>query len=157
MNPEVARLRAQIAADRLAVTRHLAELEALNPADGDAGTAARAALALHHAYAGVETILERCMVMFEGSRPTGADSHRAILDAATLDIPGVRAALLSKAVVRPLHELRSFRHFLHHGYAAELDPGRLEALRHSALALRGALNADLDALDARLAEIAEIR
>ena len=81
---------------------------------------------------------------------------RALLDVEPLRIPSVREPLLSRATVRRLHELRSFRHFLHHGYGAELDPVRLETLQTGAIALRPQLDAELDSLDGRLAEIAAL-
>jgi hypothetical protein len=148
------RLRAQVADDRAALDRHLDTLAALDPATGDAGVHARVAIALHHAYAAVEAILERCMTTLEGSAPRGADSHRAILDAAHLNLPGVRGPLLSRSTVASLHELRGFRHFLHHAYGAEFDPPRLVRLREAALAIRPSLAADLTALDTMLASVA---
>ena len=156
MNAEVQRLRAQIRDDRVALDRQFDLLTALAPRAGDPGVEARTALALHHAYAAVEAILERCTLALEGSKPGGPDCHRALLEVATLTIPGVREPLLGRDTVRRLHDLRSFRHFLHHGYGAELDPVRLEAVRAGALAVRSQLAVDLDSLDGRLAEIAAL-
>lgn len=155
MNAVIARLRAQVQADRGALDRQMSLLAALSCGRGDPGVDARVALALQHTYSGVEAIIERCVVCFDGERPRGDDSHRALLESASLEIPGVRNAILSRPVVAALQELRSFRRFLHHSYAAELDGARLEALREAALRLRPALNADLDGLDRWLEAVAQ--
>lgn len=157
MNADIQRLRAQIQDHRAALAKQFGRLSDLHPAALDPGVEAQSAIALHHAYAAVEAILERCMVVLEGSKPRGPDSHRALLDSAALAIPEIREPLLSRETVRELHELRTFRHFVHHGYGADFDGARLQELRDAALALRPALDADLDALDARLAVIASLR
>lgn len=154
MNIQLARLRAQIRADRAAIDRQLDLLAGLDVGIGDPGEDAQAALALHHVYTGVETVIERCTVAIEGSRPTGPDSHRALLEAAALEIPDVRPALISQELVDGLNELRTFRHFLHHAYMATLDTARLAELRTLAMALRATLDRDLDALDLRLGALA---
>ena len=154
MNIKIARLRAQVRADRDAANSQIEALAGLDVGIGDPGEDAQAALALHHAYAAIESIIERCTLAIEGSRPTGPDSHRALLDSAALEIPGVRPPLVSLELVAALKDLRTFRHFLHHAYMAKLDTVRLAELRTAALALRPTLDRDLDALDARLAALA---
>ncbi|MFW6012111.1 MAG: hypothetical protein ACOC92_00205 [bacterium] len=156
MKPALARLRAEVRADREAVFRWLDDLEALTLQPGaDPGTLARAAWSLHHAYSGIEAILERTMRTIEGSLPEGPDSHKALLDAAALTIEGIREPLLSEPTVDALHELRGFRHFVRHAYAVKLDPGRLADLQRRSAALRPRLEADLDRLDEWLQEVAQ--
>ena len=154
MNADIQRLRAQIGDDRAALGRQLDRLEGLSPAARDPGIEAQTAVALHHAYAAIEAILERCMLALEGSRPTGPDSHRALLEAAPLTIANIRPPLLSRESVAQLHDLRGFLHFMHHRYGIDFDGARLQVLRDLALALRPQLEADLDALDAHLSEVA---
>lgn len=152
----IERLRAEIRSDRKALSRWLDDLAALGLQD-DAHRAilAQAAWALHHAYSGIEAILERVMRSIEGSVPEGPDYHKAVLDAAALRIEGVREPLLSPATVAALHDLRAFRHFVRHAYAVDLDPDRLADLQRRAAALRPDLEKDLDQLDDWLKRLAD--
>lgn len=155
MKPAIERLRAEIRSDREAVGRWLDQLATIDfQPDADRAALAQAAWALHHAYSGIEAILERTMRTIEGSLPDAADFHKAVLDAAALTIEGVRPGLLQPATVAALHDLRAFRHFVRHAYAVELDAGRLADLQRRAQSLRPALEADLDRLDRWLAEVA---
>jgi hypothetical protein len=157
----VERLRAEVRSDREAVSRWFDDLAALTlGTDSPRSTLAQAALAqaawaLHHAYSGIEAILERTMRTIEGSLPEGPDSHKAVLDAAALTIEGVREPLLSRPTVAALHDLRAFRHFVRHAYAVELDPERLADLQRRSAELRPGLEEDLDRLDAWPRELAE--
>jgi len=154
LSPRIQRLRAEIRSDREAISRWLAELDSLT-LDGNAApaTLSLAAWALHHAYSAIEAILERTMRTVEGDLPEGVDHHRALLEAARLDIEGIRPPLLSQETVSELHELRAFRHFVRHAYAVGLDGTRLSELRDHAVALAPQLDTELEALDAWLAEV----
>jgi hypothetical protein len=155
MRAALERLRAEVRSDRAAIGRWLDELAGLELAAGASpATLAQAAWALHHAYSGVEAILERTTRTIEGGLPEGPDSHRALLDAAALDIEDIRPPLISRATLAGLHELRGFRHFVRHAYAVDLDPERLSDLRRRAVELRPGLETDLDRLEAWLTEIA---
>lgn len=155
MRPVIERLRAEIRSDRQAVARWLDQVARVDlRSDSDRGALAEVAWALHHAYTGIEAILERTMRTIEGSLPEAADFHKAILDAAALAIESVRPGLLQPATVAALHDLRAFRHFVRHAYAVELDARRLADLQRRTQSLRPALEADLDQLDQWLAEVA---
>lgn len=155
MNVMIARLRGQVADDRAAAARQVERLRGLDPLGGGSGALAETAVALHHFYAAVEVLIERCTLALEGSRPGGPASHRELLDGAAREVPGVRAALLSRELVHALHEFLAFRHFFHHAYDAEFEPRKLAALRDGALALDARLALELDALDVYLAALAE--
>ncbi len=155
MKPAIERLRAEVQSDRVAVARWLDELADLElDSDSDRGTLAQAAWCLHHAYSGIEAILERTMRTIEGSLPEGPDFHKELLDASALAIGGIRKPLLSERTVVALHDLRGFRHFVRHAYAVKLEPDRLADLQRRTAALRGDLDDDLDALDDWLQELA---
>ena len=148
MKARLARLLAELRADRQACVRHLDELAGLALGDTTLpGDLTRAAWALHHAYTSVESILSRCARVLEGATPTGPDWHRALLEGAALALPTVRPPLLKPQTVRLLHELRAFRHFVRHAYAIELDEGHLARLQDVAGRLAVPLGADLDALE----------
>jgi len=151
VNARAARLRAEVRNDREAIFRWLSEVENLELGPGvDPGTLAQAAWALHHAYSGIEAILERVMRFLEGSVPEGSDSHKELLDAAALPIPEIRPPLLRRETVSQLHELRAFRHFVRHAYAVDLDAERLADLQRHSVDVGGALEEDLDRLDSWL-------
>jgi hypothetical protein len=54
--------------------------------------------------------------------------HGALLSRLTIDIPGVRPALVPESLKMPLSELRGFRHVFVHAYDLRLDPDKLELL-----------------------------
>lgn len=156
MTAKIQRLRAEIRNDRDAIEERIEQLRELDPGPAsDPGDKALAAWALHHVYSAIEAILERVMRTVEGDLPAGPEYHRALLDSAALELDGIRPALLSRQTVEQLHELRSFRHFVRHAYAVELDGRRLEDLRQIAVGFFPDLERELDRLDEWLASISE--
>jgi hypothetical protein len=155
VNAPLQRLRAEIKFDREALQKRLDELETVAlESDADAASCAHAAVALHHAYGAVESIMERIARTIDGDLPTGPDWHQALLHAMGLEIDGVRPALLSRASVAVLRQVLSFRHFFRHAYAVELDPARLADLRRVLVESAPQLDAELAAFDAFLAQVA---
>lgn len=155
MNPRLQRLRAELAFDRAALERRAGELDglALDP-EADPATCAQAAVALHHAYGSVESILLRVARHIDNDLPAGGDWHQELLHDMGLDIEGIRPAVLSRESVAALRELLSFRHFFRHAYAVELEADRLSALRARLRTALPRLLAELDALDRFLADTA---
>lgn len=149
MNPRIQRLRAELRSDHEAFEQRVREVESIDLANPDAseGDLARAALALHHAYGAVESLLARVARTVEGSVPEGADWHQALLSTMTLEIEGVRPPVLAGETSAHLHRLLAFRHFLRHAYAVGLSRERLLALRAEAAALAPMLADDLARLD----------
>ncbi len=127
----------------------------MDPA-ANADTAAHFAMAAHHAYSALESLLERVARELEGGLPEGSGWHRELLDGAFLEIPSLRPAILSPALVAPLHDLRAFRHFVRHAYDADMDVGLLTAIRDRLRAARPHLDADLDAFAAFLAGLSAL-
>jgi hypothetical protein len=156
VNAVIQRLRAEVASDRRALAHQLDELRSLTLGPGAPdGDVARAAVALHHAYAAVEAILSRVCRELEGALPAGPDWHQALLDSMALEIEGVRPAVISRTTLGPLRRLLAFRHFFRHAYAVTLEGARLAELRADAEAADAGLASDLDRLDAFLRELAE--
>ena len=77
MNARMQRLRAELRHDHEAFEQRVHELAGidLSKAAAGEGDLARAALALHHAYGAVESLLARVARTVEGSLPDGADWH----------------------------------------------------------------------------------
>jgi hypothetical protein len=154
----VRRLLAEIRADRSALTTRTDEIVDLC---GPVPTGSRPrertaalALALDRTYTVLESILERIARSLEGGLPTAQDWHRSLLGNASLRIPNVRPPVLREAVVKVADQLRRFRHFLRHAYAAELSVERLRKLANAWLAERSELDADLDEFEKFLEDLA---
>lgn len=158
MSASLQRLRAEIRFDRDAFARLVDELDSIElAADADkAPQRAQAAVALHHAYGSLESIMVRVARQLEGDVPGGADWHQALLHSMGLEIEGVRPAVFSRATIGALRRLLGFRHFFRHAYAVELDAERLAIVRDEAVAGASAILAELDALDRFLASVADM-
>jgi hypothetical protein len=65
-------------------------LEGIELAHATPATAAQAAVALHHGYGAVESLLVRVSRYVEGSLPTGPDWHVELLESMALELEGVR-------------------------------------------------------------------
>jgi hypothetical protein len=132
-----ARLREEIAGDRDAMARRVADLGdadgRLARAPGDTAALALMAWAVHGWYTALESIMERVARELDATVPAGDKWHRALLAQATADVPGVRPALLPRELRADLEELLAARHFLRHAYGTELDPDRLA---HNAARIR---------------------
>ncbi|MBC7794743.1 MAG: hypothetical protein H7Z43_13650 [Clostridia bacterium] len=136
----LSRLLRELEHDRAALEAHALEAETLvsdAPKLATPGDRARAAIALHAWYTGLETLLERFLRQLDGDVPTGETSHRDILFQATAVLPHVRPAILPSELTRDLLELLSFRHFFRHSYAIKLDPDRLCIQLETLLRVRG--------------------
>lgn len=155
MKAALQRLRAEIRFDRAAFETRLSELQGIElSSTTDAAHCAQAAVALHHAYSAIESIMQRTARAIDGDLPAGADWHQSLLHTMGLDIEGIRPAVLSRESVSALRELLAFRHFFRHAYAVEFDPERLALLRRDLLDAAPRLAHELTALDTFLAEVA---
>ncbi|MEN6326958.1 MAG: hypothetical protein ABFD18_12240, partial [Syntrophomonas sp.] len=83
---------------------------------------------LHDYYCGLEKIFTHIAKSFGESLPTGNQWHKELLDEMTLNIPGVRTAVLSKKTLSKVDELRGFRHVFRNAYGFSIDPVREQEL-----------------------------
>jgi hypothetical protein len=145
------RLLAEIRADRQILTLRTEETRraASDPAELAASSdrLAALALALDRTYTVLESILERVARALEGGLPAAGDWHRTLLRNAQLEIPAVRPPILRSEVIAAADQLRRFRHFLRHAYAAELEASRLKRLVDRWQRVLPALQSDLDAFE----------
>jgi hypothetical protein len=130
------------------------EIRGLDLERASAAVLAQAAVALHHGYSAVESVLERTVRALEGSLPTGADWHVALLESMALEIQEVRPPILSAESLRLARQLLAFRHFFRHAYAIKLEAAKLAPLREDMIALSATLDRDLDRLDSYLSALA---
>lgn len=83
---------------------------------------------LHDYYCGLEKIFLHIAKSFGEGLPAGSQWHKELLEQMTLNIPGVRTALLSKRTLTGLDELRGFRHIFRNAYGFSIDPIREQLL-----------------------------
>lgn len=88
------------------------------------------ALHLHGFYTGVERILYLIAREIDGNVPTGSDWHKQLLNQMLVEIPTVRASVLSEKTYQELNEFRGFRHVVRSLYAYKLDVSRVLELTH---------------------------
>lgn len=150
----IRRLSAEIATDRQALAARGVELGDFlsDEATAPATRAAALALVLDRSYMGLEALMERVVRALDGETPSGPNWHPRLLELACLDVPRVRPAVLRRAA-QAADELRRFRHFVRHGYAAPLDPDRVRELAESWRESDEALDQDLDDLQSFLDEL----
>jgi hypothetical protein len=148
---------AEVQADRAAFQKRASEVAAYadRARSLTAEQAAAAALAMERAYTALESILERVTFALEGWVPSGPEWQRELLDGAAMSIHKVRPALLSRLSHEVADRLMRFRHFLHHAYRADLDPCRVGELVAELALGQAFIVADLDALEAFLASMAD--
>ena len=152
----VSRLRGEIVADRRSLRAHEREAGVLAhgwsaaPSPGDI---ARAAVALHAWYTGLETLLERVARQLDLSVPKSNEWHRELLSQCSVEIAQVRPAVLPSELFGELTPLLSFRHFFRHAYAVELDPVQLATQLNRLLAVAPKVTTALDLFDRFLADV----
>jgi hypothetical protein len=151
----IARLRGELREDRVQLARCLEDARLANArmatTPDDPAVLALAAVALHGWYTGFETMLERVARQLDGDVPEGARWHRELITQLAVEVPGVRPAVLSAAVVGPLAELLSFRHFFRHAYGVVLDGALLGARLATLLSVAPEVSRSFDGFDAFLA------
>jgi len=111
------------------------------------------ALNLHSFYSGLERMFELIAVEIDGGKLSGGDWHVELLRQMTLDLPGIRPAVMSKPSAEQLDELRRFRHRVRNIYAATLAPQRMSAVVETLPELWRDVRQQLEAFAAYLDEM----
>jgi hypothetical protein len=144
------RLRRELSEDRQTMAARAAEIDEARPRLEERPWTSYAALAVHGWYTALEAGLERAARTLDGDVPRGDRWHRDLLSQVTVEVPGVRPAVISRRLLPELLELLAFRHFFRHAYAVSFDPARVgtELDRLERIAPR--IDAGLAALDAHL-------
>lgn len=99
---------------------------------------------VHNLYCAAEDLLKLVARAFENQIGAGGDWHRVILLRLIEPIEGVRPALLSEETFRVMNALRGFRHFIRHGYGAEIEVTQLKVNLELAIRLKELLFTDVD-------------
>lgn len=80
---------------------------------------------VHNLYCAFEDLFQIVAKFFENNIEDASRYHIELLRRMTLDIDGVRPALISRELSLALDEIRAFRHVFRHAYSYELDPDKL--------------------------------
>ena len=83
---------------------------------------------LHGFYTGLERIFKSVASTIDDRIPAGEDWHKELLEQMTLEIEGIRPALLSKTDRDLLDEFMRFRHRVRNIYSFNLIPERVKNL-----------------------------
>jgi hypothetical protein len=133
MIPSYLLLRQQIENEMDNVERAIAHTErsmagALqHPADQDIYVAS-AALNLQSVYTGIERIFQLVAERIEQSVPASERWHTDLLSQMSLELPGLRPAVIRATTRDDLDDYRSFRHRIRHVYTYHIDPAKVAAL-----------------------------
>ncbi len=86
------------------------------------------ALNLHGFYSGLEHIFEKIASSVDESVPTGSNWHQELIRQMSIEVSGVRPAVISAELRIALEEYRGFRHIVRNVYTYQLNPEKLERL-----------------------------
>jgi len=79
-------------------------------------------------YMGVEKIFSTLIEELNGGNPKGEAWHKRLLLAMTLEVKGVRPAVISNALYENLVQFLGFRHIVRQAYGFQLDEKKLYEL-----------------------------
>jgi hypothetical protein len=101
------------------------------------------ALNLHGFYSGLERIFEWLARELDGGLPSGPAWHHDLLSQMTLDVEGLRPAVIQPQTAEHLAEYLRFRHLVRNLYTWSFETGKLAALIHGLPGVLAALESDL--------------
>jgi len=98
---------------------------------------------LHDYYTAIEKIFRIVARDIDCSVPAGEQWHKELLDQMTLEVPGLRPALLDGKTAKNLDEFRAFRHVFRNIYGFSLDPDKIHQLLEGLPGLAGDFKKDI--------------
>ena len=130
---ELLALKAEIESDLddlATVVREIREMVAALPSQEEPSRKDKAAFGafVHSFYNGMENVLKRLAQEVDHSVPSGEGWHRALLRRMTIEVSGVRPAVLRPETAAALEPYLGFRHFFRHSYTFEIDWEKLRPL-----------------------------
>lgn len=93
-------------------------------------------------YSGFENIFKNVAKVFENNIEDDY-WHKSLLDRMTLNIEGIRPALISEDSYDSLNELRAFRHFFRHAYDMDLNRDKFQIVAHKLFELKESFRKDI--------------
>lgn len=98
---------------------------------------------LHNLYCAFEDLFRIVAAAFENQVTDKSRYHIELLKRMSIEVEGVRPALISKESCKLLDSLRAFRHFFRHAYSYELDERKLMLVVEDAVELKKYYPADV--------------
>jgi len=114
------------AQDARVMQRALATLQA-RLAESSEGRFAAAAYEINRIYNILGKSFERLCESFENHLEKKGRYHDSLIERVSLELTGIRPAFLPSDAIRPVRELKGFRHLFRHAYDLDLDPERVRA------------------------------
>ncbi|WP_287189761.1 hypothetical protein [Syntrophothermus sp.] len=108
---------------------------------------------LHDYYCCLERVFMHIARSFGEGIPGGSQWHKELLEEMSLNIPGVRVAVISKRTMAKLNELRGFRHVFRNLYGFNLDPAKEQAVLTSLPSISAAVKKDIVSFFKQMDEI----
>lgn len=90
---------------------------------------------INQIYTGFEKIFKSIARTFENSIDEDY-WHKSLLERMSLEIKGIRPALLSQNSFEYLNELRAFRHFFRHAYDVEIEKDKFKIVAEKAFKIK---------------------
>lgn len=97
---------------------------------------------LHNLYCAYEDLFKIVANFFENRIEERVNYHTQLLKRMSLEIEGLRPALLSEQSYFLLDELRAFRHLFRHAYLYQLDPEKVKMVLEKGLRLKDIFKGD---------------
>lgn len=89
------------------------------------GRWAAAGYEVNRIYNVLEKSFERLCETFENHFEKSGNYHEKLIERMQIAIQGIRPAFLPEDSIRPIRELKGFRHIFRHAYDLELEPKRI--------------------------------
>ncbi|MEW6379029.1 MAG: hypothetical protein AB1611_05420 [bacterium] len=105
-------------------------------------------------YSGFENIFKNIAGTFENTIEKDY-WHKSLLERISLDIQGIRPALVSEESYQCLNELRAFRHFFHHAYGADIDKEKFKIVADKVYRIKGLFGREIERFSAFLDKLME--
>jgi hypothetical protein len=107
---------------------------------------------LHNLYNALESYFYRVAKFFENELGE-SDWHKTLVDRMTLEIDGIRPALIDLPFARRIDELRRFRHLFRNLYKTRLIPAKVRFANEAAAGLSPAFRRHHERFDEYLREL----
>lgn len=130
---ELALLAAEIRAELAKLQKLVARLSGQHFEGHDEELTDSVALRLHNFYTGCERIFKLIATEINGGLPQSEDWHKRLLNQVSLEVPGIRPAVVSESTREQLHDLLAFRHVVRNVYGYELEQERVAELQKCAI------------------------
>ena len=137
------RLAAEIRGE-LASLALLEQQSATAPQAGDTFSLRARGSILHDFYNGIERVFVRIAEELNGGVPKGDQWHRQLLRDMSLEIPGLRPAVIDEDLERSLGDFLRFRHVFRSVYGFALEDRRMRPLEDDLPAVLSAFRRKVD-------------